>query len=158
MIQNIQDVCSWILLRYQGIHVIMCLDSIKIINSCDVEFLEHKSTFEHLEMCPSGSNGEFVDTPLISAKKEEDENNEDGDEGEEPKKVEKNVTKTSNKANEDIEDNDDEEYQPLNKKKQALLQKKEERVHGGESSLNERRYQMRRRRSLGEWWKNHIFL
>lgn len=36
------------------------LETKKIIKSCNVEFLEHKNTYEYFEMCLSRSNGIFV--------------------------------------------------------------------------------------------------
>lgn len=83
------------------------METKKIIKSHDVEFLEHKNVYEHLEMCPSGSNGVFVDTSLNSSKKQGDEDNED-DEDEKPKKVERmkapTIARTNNERNEDVKD------------------------------------------------------
>jgi reverse transcriptase-like protein len=142
---------------------LMCLDTKKIIKSRDVEFVEHKSACEHLEMCPSGSNGVFVDTSSISAKKEEeDEDIEELNQHEEPKKMKKKKKKvytfdvTNNEEVEGENEDDDEEYQPLSEKRQGS---KENKVgeHQGESSSNERRYPTRERKQRGEWWKDHIF-
>lgn len=57
---------------------LMCLHTKKIIKSSDVEFLEHKSVHEHLEICLSRNNDVFVDTSFNLRKKEEDDENKDG--------------------------------------------------------------------------------
>lgn len=48
---------------------LMYLNTKKIIKSCDVEFLEHESTYKYLKMCPNRSNDVFVDTSFNSTKK-----------------------------------------------------------------------------------------
>lgn len=49
---------------------LICLETKKIIKSRDVEFLEPKSAFEHLEECPGGSKGLFAATSFRSGQKE----------------------------------------------------------------------------------------
>jgi hypothetical protein len=135
----------------------MCLDTKKAIKSCEVEFLEHKGASEKWKICPSGSRGVFVDTSPISRNKQEDEEehsqseNDDEDEMEEETKLVN--TSIPTKYKKDDHEVEDVEYQAMSEKKKSMKDTR----HQASSSLHERRYPLRERRPIGEWWKNHIF-
>lgn len=114
-------------------YMLMVLNIKKIIKSPDVEFLEHKSACEDLEIYPSENNSVFVDTSSITTKKEENDDNEDGvNEDKEMKNEASIISRISNEDVQDIEDHDDddEEYQSLSDKRQGLRKKKLRSKHG----------------------------
>jgi hypothetical protein len=112
----------------------MCVQSKKIIKCRDVEFMEDSTNVGNdLEMRPSGRNETpnvvIMDTSSKSPYVDNDEGASDAKEY--PSNQEAPPTPTPSK---DASTSDEEDGQPS----------------------EERRYPLRERRPLGEWWKNHI--
>jgi len=120
---------------------LMCVQSKKIIKCMDVEFMEDSTSVGNdLEMHPSGRNETpnvvIVDTSSKSPCVDDDEGTSDVKEY--PSNQEAPPTlghsSTPSTPSKDASTNGEQEGQPL----------------------EERRYPLRERRPLGEWWKNHV--
>jgi hypothetical protein len=67
---------------------LICLESKKIIQCCDVTFCEHGELQEELELCPSGSNVDkgvlILDTPPTSIDGDKGDGEDDSDSEDQP--------------------------------------------------------------------------
>jgi hypothetical protein len=117
----------------------MCVQSKKIIKCRDVEFMEDNTSVSNdLEMRPSGRNETpnvvIVDTSSESPCVDDDEGASDTKENPRNQEAPLTLGCSSTPSTPSKDASGEQERQPT----------------------EERRYPLRERRSLGEWWKNHI--